>query len=259
MIYNYHTHTYLCNHATGTIEEYVVRAIEGGIKYMGFSGHIPFVGVDGLQSRYRIGTDEIDTYVSEVKRLRKKYKKQIDIKLGFEMEYYPENFDDMFRTALDSGAEYLIMGEHFVENETQEGVRPTLSATDDVSKLETYVNTVCEGIERGVFTYVAHPDIFFFDGDEDVYKEKMRILCRCAKKCDVPLEINLLGVREGRIYPRDIFWQVAGEEKVSVTIGFDAHNPIDAFDSVSLERANELIRKYKLNYIGMPKLVPLSK
>jgi len=259
MIYNYHTHTYLCNHANGTMEEYVIRAIKCGVKYMGFSGHIPFVGVDGKESNFRIKTEDIGTYVCEVNRLKEKYKNQIDIKLGIEMEYYPEEFDTMFRTVLDMGAEYVIMGEHFIENETKEGVKGVLSPTDDVSRLEKYVSIVCAGIKKGVFTYVAHPDIINFTGDENVYKEKMRILCRCAKEHNVPLEINLLGIRSARIYPRDIFWQVAGEEKVPVTIGCDAHNVIDAFDAPSLGRANELIRKYKLNYIGMPKLVPLSK
>ena len=41
MDYNYHTHTYLCSHATGEIEDYIKTAIENGIKYMGFSEHFP--------------------------------------------------------------------------------------------------------------------------------------------------------------------------------------------------------------------------
>ena len=33
MDYNYHTHTHRCHHATGEMEEYIVRAMENGIKY----------------------------------------------------------------------------------------------------------------------------------------------------------------------------------------------------------------------------------
>lgn len=41
MIANYHTHTWRCNHAVGTEREYVERAIEGGLKILGFSDHTP--------------------------------------------------------------------------------------------------------------------------------------------------------------------------------------------------------------------------
>lgn len=39
MTVNLHTHTYRCGHATGTEEEYILRAIENRIKVMGFSDH----------------------------------------------------------------------------------------------------------------------------------------------------------------------------------------------------------------------------
>ena len=54
MKYNYHTHTYLCGHAEGAPEEYVLKAIEGGIKYMGFSEHIPHLEKDGTDSPHRV-------------------------------------------------------------------------------------------------------------------------------------------------------------------------------------------------------------
>ena len=39
---NYHTHTYLCRHATGTIDDYINRAIELGYTDIGISDHCPF-------------------------------------------------------------------------------------------------------------------------------------------------------------------------------------------------------------------------
>ena len=36
-----HNHTYLCNHASGTMEEYVQEAINKGIDIFGFSCHAP--------------------------------------------------------------------------------------------------------------------------------------------------------------------------------------------------------------------------
>ena len=40
---NYHTHTYRCRHAIGSEEEYIRKAIDGGLKVLGFSDHTPFL------------------------------------------------------------------------------------------------------------------------------------------------------------------------------------------------------------------------
>lgn len=114
MNYNLHTHTYLSHHASGTPEEYVLRAIDGGIKYMGFSDHFPWMCADGIKSTFRVDVEDASAYIGEVLRLKEKYKDKIEIHLGFEMEYYPENFSKMLENARAYGAEYLICGEHFV-------------------------------------------------------------------------------------------------------------------------------------------------
>ena len=39
---NYHTHTTRCMHATGDDEDYVLSAIKGGYRILGFSDHTPW-------------------------------------------------------------------------------------------------------------------------------------------------------------------------------------------------------------------------
>ena len=53
----------------------------------------------------------------------------------------------------------------------------------------------------------------------------VRKLCREAKSCRIPLELNLLGLREDRHYPTARFWEIAAEEGCSVILGSDAHRP----------------------------------
>ena len=36
-----HNHTTFCNHANGTMEEYILKAIDLGIDIFGFSDHAP--------------------------------------------------------------------------------------------------------------------------------------------------------------------------------------------------------------------------
>lgn len=119
MDYNYHTHTFRCQHAFGTPEEYIKRAIDNGITHMGFSEHFPLKFSDGTQSSYRLQIEDIPDYFSEPSALKEKYKNEIDIKIGFEMEYYPELFDEMLKNARHYGAEYLLLGMHFLAPENK--------------------------------------------------------------------------------------------------------------------------------------------
>jgi len=254
MNYNYHTHTKRCGHATGEIEDYIKRAIECGIKYMGFSDHAPHICADGHEFKARVPVSEAEEYFSEISALREKYKDKIDIKIGFEMEYYPLLFESMLNDVKKYGAEYLILGEHFTSEEHPDGIH-VVKETDSTEKLKEYADCVVDAIKSGVFTYVAHPDMFNFTGDEKIFKEQMRKICVASRNYNIPLEINFMGIRAERNYPNEAFWEIAGEEKSPVTFGLDAHAAFDAFDGESLKKAHKIVQKYKLNYIGKPKLI----
>lgn len=257
MDYNYHTHTILCSHATGTMEEYVLRAIEGGIKHMGFSDHAPFAYPDGHEAFYRVPLKEAASYIAEAHALRDKYADKIDIKVGFEMEYYPPYFDRMLREARELGAEYLILGHHHIGN-GYPLIRSSYIGTNQNCGLELYTRTLIEGMHRGAFSYVAHPDIINFKGDESFHLEKMREICRASRELDLPLEINFLGIREHRPYPDDRFWKIAGEERCPVTFGMDAHDTASAYDQASFATALEMVKKFGLNYIGKPRIINIQ-
>ena len=256
MNYNYHAHTARCGHATGTEEEYILRAISCGIRHMGFSDHIPFQFPDGAESYYRVPVALAQDYISTLRALREKYRDQIRLTIGFEMEYYPTFFPDMLATARSLGAEYLLLGQHFSGDERPNGFYAA-NPTDDPALLEEYVTNVLTAMDTGVFSYVAHPDLFRFTGDEAIYDRQMRRICTAAREKNIPLEINLLGIREKRHYPNEAFWRLAGEEGAPVTFGFDAHDPLSAYDEASLPIAHGLVEKFGLNDIGEPTLILL--
>lgn len=253
MNYNYHTHTTRCGHASGTERQYIERAIEGGIRYMGFSDHATFVFPDGFESYYRVPLAQAPDYFETLSALRQAYKDQIDIKIGFEMEYYPAHFENMLQLVKKLGAEYLILGQHFIRNEHPDGTH-TYVKNHRIEDLKEYTDCVVKAIQSGVFTYVAHPDLFSFVGDEAVYKAEAHRLCEASKACGIPLEINFLGIREGRRYPNPLFWKVAGEVQCPVTFGFDAHDVASAYDGESLKVAMEMVETYGLNYVGKPEV-----
>ena len=254
--YNFHTHTYRCSHATGTEREYIERAISGGIKNMGFSDHCPFRFPDGYESPFRVPTASAVEYMSTIGTLREEYKDKIKINIGFEMEYYPQYYDEMLSKARSYGAEYLILGQHFLYNEYPNG-KTAFEDTDSIDDLKYYVDCVVSAIKSGCYTYVAHPDALKFVGDKSAYIQEMRKICVASREYNIPVEINFLGIRGHRHYPNEAFWKIAAEEKSPVVFGNDAHDVVSAYDPESLVKAKELVQRLNLNYIGMPKLLHL--
>ncbi len=257
MIYNYHTHTFRCHHAEGTEREYIERAISGGIKKMGFSEHIPFDFPDGYRSYWRMFTEDVADYFETLRALREEYKDRIEVFIGFEMEYYPLYFEQMKKNAIDWGAEYLILGQHYTKSEYPAAVYSGFP-TPDEEQYVSYVDNVVSGLGTGLFTYVAHPDLFKFTGSRSVFRRETERLCAAAKESGTPLEINLLGIRTGRNYPNPDFWQIAGETGCSAVLGCDAHSPLDAYDAESIPKARSLAEKFGVYIEEDPSLILLN-
>lgn len=254
MIANYHAHTVRCRHAEGTMEEYVQCAIDRGLQIFGFSDHAPQDFPGNYYSTMRMYPDELPGYCDAVRTLQKKYAGKLQIPLGLEVEYYPALFSTLLSKARDMGVEYMLLGQHWCGNEENEPYNG--APTADTALLERYCDQTIEAMYTGLFTYLAHPDLIYFVGEQKEYQQHMRRLCRAAKQTDTPLEINLLGIRYGRNYPNNAFWEVAAEESCPVIIGIDAHKPVEIQERTAEFSALELVNKY-----GLPLLetVPLRK
>lgn len=256
MKYNYHTHTARCRHASGTMRQYIESAVEGGIKVLGFSDHVPYPFDGDYYSGFRMFLEETEPYALELASLREEYKGQIDIKIGYEAEYYPRYFEKMLNLVTQYPCDYLLLGQHFIENEATGKYSGT--RTDDESRLVTYVDEVCEAMKTGLFTYVAHPDLLNYFDDPKVSDREYSRLIACAADCGIPLEINLLGIRDNRHYPRDRFFELCGEIGASVCIGSDAHSPDVVCDRESYAKALQICEAYDLKRIENPVLRPVK-
>lgn len=244
MIANYHTHTWRCKHASGREREYVEQAIAGGFKILGFSDHTPYPFPDGYVSGIRMAVSQLEGYVDTVLSLKEAYKTDIDIHLGLEVEYYLPYFSELLRIVADYPVEYFLLAQHFVGDEKDgpySGRR-----TKDADILRAYCRQTGEALETGRFSCFAHPDLPCFDGDMAVYREEMRRLIRRAKACKIPLEINFLGLTEGRHYPYEPFWEIAGEEGCEVVFGADAHSPETVWLPQAHAEAMRMVEKYGL-------------
>ena len=223
--FNLHTHSFRCGHARGTDEEYVLAAIKNGYKTIGFSDHAPYLFPNDYYSTYRIPLAMAQDYADSVRALAEKYKSDIRILLGFEVEWYPELIENELAYLKGFGYDYLICGQHHIDNEYEPWQSYCGNGFDDETMLDKYVRQVIAAAQSGAFAYIAHPDLANFTGDRALLTAKFRELLLALKEADVPIEYNFLGYTDKRNYPRDDFWRMAAAIGNRTVIGLDAHQP----------------------------------
>ena len=253
--YNYHTHTFRCGHAYGSDEEYVIAAIKAGFKVLGFSDHAPYrkYPLPGIHMDW----DMLDDYVTSISLLKQKYKDQIEIQLGLETEYFPENHSE--RKELLDKVDYLLLGQHFANIDAS--CSYFRNNTDE--EIIRYADSVCTALDSGLFTYLCHPDVFMCKQEEftPVCQEVAHIIARKCVETDTPVELNIHGVLKGLhhfgdekkyYYPHRDFWKILAEYPLKVAIGIDAHDPAELLDKRSIEDGLKTVEGFGLNFITEP-------
>lgn len=240
---NYHTHTPRCGHAQGTDAEYIENAIAGGMEVLGFSEHCTYLMHPGVTEKPHLTREMLPEYVTQIRSTAEQYQNNITVHLGMEAEYYPTTHRELCALLRDQGIEYLLLGQHFLDSPAHQRTRNEIY---DPAILEHYSDQVIEGMQTGTFSYVCHPDCILFLGERKVLKEQLRRICREAKSCNLPLEINMNGIYKNQHYPCRELFELLAEEGNTVILGADAHQPERFLDHTAEDKAMELIRQYDL-------------
>ncbi len=249
---NYHTHTFLCNHAEGHVEDYVKQAVEYGFEEIGMSDH-GFVPVDPMTIPayfrypflyYMREYEFYNSYLKHIELSKSLYGDKISILSGLECEYY-YNCETHYRKLLEH-LDYLALGQHIVFHE-----KTALDPYRDMnpSTVMSYAKNVSDALDSGFFKIIVHPDLFMFGYQDGQYKTAVfdeaaakasRVIMEACIRNNVYLELNAGTARKGRrllpdghseyYYPRSEFWKMTKEyPQLKIIIGADAHHPIDLF------------------------------
>lgn len=246
MLTNYHTHTYRCHHAIGTEREYVSKAIENGFTTLGFSDHAPYLFDGNYYSHFRMKPYEFPEYMQCIRNLSKAHCGEITLLAGVEMEYYPKFFHRTARFLADHDVDYLVLAQHFVGNEDQSAWQ---SSSPDV--FDCYVSQTIEAMETGMYSYFAHPDYSQIVDNPKRQEKGFLKICETAKRLDIPLEINLLGMHEGRHYPSESFFKIAASVGNEIVLGCDAHHPNRLGDPSEIYEAMTFARRCGVNPVSL--------
>ena len=220
-----HNHTTRCNHATGSMEEYIKKAIDLKIDIYGFTDHAPM----DFEPEYRMNINDISSYENEVLSLKEKYKNQIDILLGYEVDFM-KNLKYMETKILNANVDYLIGSVHFLD--TWGFDNPSFLKEYETQNIDDiwikYFSTIEDMAKTNYFNIVGHLDlikVFKYLPNKDIKSIAYNAL-KQIKKSNMTLEINSAGLRKPikEQYPSIELLEVAYELDIDITFSSDAHS-----------------------------------
>jgi len=219
-----HNHTTRCNHATGTVDEYIQRAIELGIDIYGFSEHAPM----NFDPHYRLSFEDMSIYEDEVLQAKRAYQDKIQIVLGYEVDYLKGYIDD--RVIYNKRVDYLIGSVHFLNKwgfDNPEFIGEYKNRDiDDI--WQEYFNAIEAMAKTGYFDIVGHLDlikVFKYLPKKDIRLIAQNAL-KAIKGADMVIELNGAGLRKPikEVYPSQTLLEVAYELNIPITFSSDAHS-----------------------------------
>ncbi|MBP5640742.1 MAG: histidinol-phosphatase [Victivallales bacterium] len=248
---NLHCHTFLCRHATGTVRDYCEKAIEQGLKILGFSEHAPFP-----DNRYgsRMDYDQLPEYRQAIEEARHDFP-ELTILAGLEVDYDPEFPLDFYQHELKERLklDYLVGAVHFVHDAEGKPIFVGVNSHHSMETFRRFVDKTVFLIQSGMFDFIAHPDMVSSSLDRWTPEigEQFSEIIKTAAACSVPLELNCYGMRKREVeytdgtrhpYPWLPFWKMASEYGIPCVVGSDAHRPEDVSGNLPemLDKAQKL-------------------
>lgn len=241
---NYHCHTHLCGHASGTVDDYILTAIKSGIAELGFSDHAPIP----LPFREGITMDPgtVEHYIGLITEKKAEYSGRVQIRLGFEVDYplwgeFDEGYFD------DRRIDFLIGSCHFIDEWPFD--HPAFVNEFDKRDIDEvygdYYSILENLVDSGLFDIVGHFDLVKKFGHRPKKNHGAaveRIVKKISRK-NMSVEINTSGLLKpvGEMYPSHDILKIFFENNVPITLGTDCHSP-DLVD-YGLQDAVMMIKK----------------
>lgn len=248
-----HIHSPYCPHGTDdTFELYVERAIHLGLKEISFTEHMPlpwsFMEPEFLRNCAPT-LDKIEAYFKDLDYLKTKYKQDIKINTGFEVDYV-EGYETEIKDLLNkygSKLEDSILSVHFIKLEDKyycvdispEEFGRLAARLGCIAKVyDKYYETLLKAVKADLGTFkpkrIGHPTLVrIFNTKYPLEYGNMELLEEIIKEIktrNYEIDFNTAGLRKPyckEIYPSGIFEMLAERYSIKKVYGSDAHTALD--------------------------------
>jgi histidinol-phosphatase (PHP family) len=233
-----HVHTSRCNHAVGTMEQYVQEAIRKGLKRMVFLEHLE----EEISYSYRtwLTEEDFDDYFAEGEALQKRYHDEIEILLGVEVGYNPECPQRLLTSMAGRSWDWIGLSYHFFRVPGSSHHLNLLSSSPEsldaitrygtATALSHYLDTLTQAagiIPANMLCHLDaglsfHPDITFTQH----HRSQVDQLLHTLRDRNMALEINTSGLaKRSLMFPAPWILDRARDLNVTLVASSDAHAP----------------------------------
>jgi len=249
MLTDYHTHTFRCGHAVGTLREYVESAIAKGIAEIGLTDHLYlyFLTPDKRDPRWAMPAEQYRGHYEEMLALREEYRDQVNVRVAVEADYLRGSEEKLGEILSSYDFDFVLGSVHFMDDWLiDDPDQAHRYAQQDVTSIyRSYYERLKEAVELDVFDLLAHFDLpkkFGFLPEEDLTSVVAETL-DAVRDHDIAIEVSTAGLRKpvGEIYPSLTILKEMKLRGIPIALSSDAHDPVEvgaAYDrSISLVRS----------------------
>jgi histidinol-phosphatase (PHP family) len=248
---NYHSHTHFCDGSEAP-ENYVHEAIRSGLKAYGFSAHAPVP----FTTNWCLPDQRFTEYLLEITRLKEKYKTEIQLFLGLEIDFIPGVAGRRKHLNRDAEPDYFIGSVHFVESFAN-GEHWNIDTSAELfgrGLKEIFRNDFRKAairfweitrqmIEEDRPPIIGHLDKIkmfnvngrYFDESERWYRDQVELTLQCIEKYGSIVEINTRGYyryQQPDLYPGQWIISLLAKKDIPVLISTDAHKPTEITEGI---------------------------
>lgn len=224
---DYHMHTPLCRHATGTAAEFVARAKELGLTEIGFSDHSP---MPEYFDDWRMLSGELPQYFDWIAEARAAAG-GMPVRMALEVDWLEGGEAWIESLAERAPWDYLIGSVHYIGEWNFDHITAKKRFTEfGVEEAwEQYWKLFAHAARSGFFDIMGHPDLIKKFGHRpagDLRRFYEPAIAAVAES-GVAIEINTAGLFKDvqEMYPAPGFLKLACAAGIPLTINSDAHAP----------------------------------
>jgi histidinol-phosphatase (PHP family) len=235
MLTDYHTHTYRCGHAIGTLDEYIESAIAKGIGEIGLTDHLWLYFEDPAKrdSRWAMPEDQYAEHYAEMLAMRDRYRGRINVRVSVEADYIEGAEEQLTEILGRFEFDYVLGSVHFMDgwliDDPEQAHRYREERVAEIYR--RYYRRLQKAIALGAFDLLAHFDLpkkFGFLPEEDL-SDIVGETLDMVREADLAIEISTAGLRKtvGEIYPSPWILGEMRKREIPISLSSDAHDPLE--------------------------------
>ncbi|MGL4534821.1 MAG: histidinol-phosphatase HisJ family protein [Fusobacteriaceae bacterium] len=251
---DYHIHSKFSGDSKEDLDEIVKKSIDLGLEEIAITDHHDW---NSPQENHGFVLD-IEKYFKEIKEIKEKYKKKIEVKIGIELGIQPHICKESEKLIKSKEWDFVLCSLHTVQNFDVSLPEYFIGKNKQEAQNRYFQDVLYSAKNFQEYSVMSHLDFISRYGGEEFkgfnysdHYEIIDLILKTIIEKNKGIEINTSGFRygENRTYPNfeivKRYFQLGGE---IVTVGSDSHRKEDI--SKDFKKVYDFLKSINVKYIS---------